>query len=73
MPQEALGGQYDQWLAPLGLNLSAEQVEVLSWGRWLSDDDVVFGRQEQQAFEPGAAVLGALAFEPVRQEHHESA
>jgi hypothetical protein len=34
--------------------------------------DVVLGAQAQEALEPRAGVLGTLALEAVRQQHHEA-
>ena len=73
MPQQTLRREHDERLAPVAFHLAAEAVEVLGRRRGRDDLDIVFGRFEQEAFEAGARMLGAFAFEGVRQEQHDAA
>ncbi len=48
-------------------------MEILSRRCRLRDLDIVFGRQQQESLQAGAAMLGTLTFEAVRQQQHQSA
>jgi len=52
--------------------LAAQQMEVLRRRRAVGDADVAIGTECQEALDPGARVLGSLAFVPVRQEQGEA-
>ena len=73
MPQQALRREHDERLAPVAYHLPAKAVEVLGRRRWRDDLEIVFGGEEQESFEAGARMLGAFAFEGVRQEQHDAA
>ena len=73
MPQQTLRREHDERLPPVAYHLAAEAVEVLGRRRRRDDLHVVFGGEEQEPFEAGARVLGAFAFECVRQEQHDAA
>jgi len=55
------------------VHLPPQEVEVLGGRGRPRDLDVVFGAQGQEAFDPGAGVLGALTLEAVREEQDQSA
>ena len=55
------------------VHLTAQQMEVLCRRRAVANLNVVFGAELQEAFDPGARVFRALAFESMRQQQHKSA
>ncbi len=73
VPQQALGRHHDQRLAEVAPDLPPQQVEELRRGRGHDDLDVVLGAELEEPLEPGAGVLGPLAFVAVRQEHDQPA
>ena len=57
---------------PSAGRLAAQQVEVLGGGGAVGDADVVLGGQLQEALQPGAGVVRALALPAVRQQQHQA-
>src|SRR5690349_19237995 len=51
--------------------LASEQMEVLRGRRAVGDTDVALGAKGEEALEPRARMLGALAFVAVRQQQRE--
>ena len=73
MAQQALGRHHHQRLAPGASTCRRRQWKYLRRRGGLHDLDVVLGGQRQEALEPGARVLRALAFEAMGQEQHQAA
>ena len=59
--QHCLGGENDQGPAGTLVGLAAQQVEVRGRSGGSGDGHVVFGRELQEALNPGRGVVGALA------------
>ena len=57
---------------PLAVYLPAEQMEVLRSCRCVAQLDVVFGRQNKEAFNSRRGMFWSLTFVTVREEEHES-
>src|SRR5690606_32163308 len=70
--EQALRRHDDERLAPGAEDLAAQHVEELGRRRQVADLDVVFRAVREEALEPGARVLGALALVAVRQEEDHS-
>ena len=72
VPQQALRRHHHEGLAEVAADLAAQRVEVLRGRRQVRDLQVVLGAELQEALEPRARVLGALALVAVRQEHDQT-
>src|SRR5437763_3862470 len=73
MAEQTFRREYDERLSPVSFHLAAQAMEVLSGCRRRDDLQVVFRGEEEEPFEAGARVLGAFAFERVRQQKHKAA
>ena len=73
MPQQALRCHHDQRqrIGRQQQGLASQHVEVLRGGGAVDDANVGVGGGVQKAFEPGARMIGALAFVAMRQQQHQ--
>ena len=72
MPQKRFGGHQNQWLAEIAVHLAAQDMEVIRWGGAIGNDPIVLPAHLQEPLKFGRAVLGALAFIAVWQQHHQT-
>src|SRR4051794_35593289 len=73
MPQEAFGRHHHQRFSELAAHLTSQAVKDLSRRREIANLHVVASAKLQEAFKPGARMLGTLALIPMRKKHHEPA
>ena len=70
-PQEALRRHHDKRARGRVERLAAQQMEELRGGRAVDDADVVLGGELEEALEPRARVLRAVALVAVREQERE--
>ena len=70
--EQRLRRHQHQGLAEIAAQLAAQDVEIVGRRGAVTDLHVVFGAQLQVAFKPGRRVFRPLAFEAVRQQHHQA-
>jgi hypothetical protein len=78
MAEQALGREDDQRFARAAaigaaIHLAAEQVEILRRRGAVADQHIVLGAQHQVTLDARAGVFRPLAFEAVREQHHQAA
>ena len=70
--QQALRCHDDQGLAERSQHLPTQHMEIVGRRSDVADLNIVIRTQLKEAFEPSGTVFRALAFIPMREQHHEA-